>query len=358
MKPTKKIKSYIQLASLAATLGTALPMATQAQEIDPHFSQFYETSILRNPGLTGIFSGDYKIGAQYRSQWNSISKPYQTGMVSAESRYAFNQQKNDFLSFGVLAYYDKAGSVDMATMAIYPAVNFNKSLEDRNNSFLSVGFTGGYIQRSFDATKVTTNSQYQNNSYNANNATGENFNKPSIANWDLGAGITYSSSTGDEARNAMTYYVGASGYHFTQPKNSFANDPAVTLGMRINVTAGMSIALNEAYHVQAHGNFEHQGSSNEVIAGGLLGWTQTNVEEEKAFGLFGGVFYRLGDAFIPVVKLKYRTYSFGASYDVTASKLTTANNLRGGFEIMAFKTGVFNNPDRQKSKVICPHSFW
>ena len=78
---------------------------------DIHFSQFYETAILRNPALTGIFSDDYKIGVVYKNQWSSISKPYQTGLASGELRIPVKGEASDFVSVGLLAFYDKAGTI-------------------------------------------------------------------------------------------------------------------------------------------------------------------------------------------------------------------------------------------------------
>lgn len=100
---------------------------------DIHFSQFYETTILRNPALCGIFSGDYKAALNYRSQWNSISKPFITGQLSLEGRIPVSHESDDFFSVGLLGLYDKAGSIDMKTTAIYPAVNFSKKLENTRN---------------------------------------------------------------------------------------------------------------------------------------------------------------------------------------------------------------------------------
>ena len=56
----KSFSNALLVMSLAA-----LPQLAQAQA-DIHFSQFYETSILRNPSLTGVFSNDFKIGGYYR----------------------------------------------------------------------------------------------------------------------------------------------------------------------------------------------------------------------------------------------------------------------------------------------------
>src|ERR1700744_4318828 len=121
------------------------PVFVRAQA-DVHFSQFYETSILRNPALTGVFADDYKFGAYYRNQWSSISNPFQTALISAESRVSVSRMNDDFFSFGLLAYADEAGSIDQKITAVYPAINYNKSINPDHNTYLSVGFTGGYLQ--------------------------------------------------------------------------------------------------------------------------------------------------------------------------------------------------------------------
>ncbi len=61
---------------------------------DIHFSQFFETPLLRNPALAGIFTGDLRVQALYRTQWNSVTVPYQTGSLNAE--YKLPMGSNDF----------------------------------------------------------------------------------------------------------------------------------------------------------------------------------------------------------------------------------------------------------------------
>src|SRR3569832_1694038 len=120
---------------LAGIIGM-MSVAAASQRVaaqDIHFSQFYESAILRNPALTGIFTGEYKVTAIYRSQWSSVSKPFQTALISGETRIPVSEDIHDFVSIGLVAYYDKAGSIDLKTMAVYPAVNYNKSLEDDHN---------------------------------------------------------------------------------------------------------------------------------------------------------------------------------------------------------------------------------
>ncbi len=332
--------------------------AASASAQDVHFSQFYETTILRNPALCGIFSGDYKVAANYRSQWNSISKPFITGQISIEGRIPVNSESDDFFSIGLLGLYDKAGSIDLKTTAIYPAVNFSKKLENTHNSYLTAGFTAGYLQRSFDPAKMTTNSQYGSGGYDPNAPTMENNAQPSIQFFDLGAGINYSSSSGEN--NSLTYFFGFSGYHFTRPKMSFYNDAFVRQSVKWNVNAGFNYRVNDNYGLLMQGNFAKQGSYSELIIGGLGIWKKGGENElrEPEFILYIGAFYRMNDAIIPVVKLDYKRYSFGLSYDVNVSKLRTASNMQGGMELTLVKTGVFNDPKWKQSRTTCPHFVW
>lgn len=324
-------------------------------QADIHFSQFYETSILRNPALTGVFADDYKVGVAYRNQWSSIANPYQTAVMTAETKIAVGRQAADFVSFGLLAYYDKAGSIDHTILGLYPALNFNKSLEDAHNSFLSVGFTGGYLQYSFDPTKATFNNQYVNGTYSSSNPTGEQFSNQKVGLWDLGAGINLNSSMGEY--NNVTYIIGISGYHFTQPKTSFYKDSKIYLDTRFNLNAAASGQINEQYSFQVQGNYALQGSFYEIIGGGMIGWTRIGLSGDPAFTLYAGLFYRYQDALIPTLKVKYQDMYFGFSYDVNVSTLSVASSYKGGFEISVYKTGVLKDRNANKSKVLCPNFF-
>ena len=346
-----RLLSIITVAALA----TSVPEEAAAQDI--HFSQFYETSILRNPGLIGLFNGDYKVSANYRNQWNSISHPFVTGQISVEGRIPVDDEIADFFSVGLLANYDKAGALDMKTMSVYPAVSYSKSLEDEHNSYISVGFTGGYLQRSFDPSKMTVNNQYVNGSFNPDNPTGENITDYTLTYWDLGAGVSFSSGGGE---NSITsYFFGASAYHFTKPKTSFYNNDLVHLEMRWNANAGVNHRINESIGFMAQLNYSSQGKYRELIGGGLVSWKRPSERQsDPLFIFYVGALYRLKDAVIPVVKLDYMRYSFGISYDVNVSGLKAATSLRGGYELSVVKTGLFADPKWQKSRTICPHFFY
>ena len=333
--------------------GCLVAFSTNIHAQDIHFSQFYENAILRNPALTGIFSGDYKAGVNYRNQWSDISAPFQTVLASVESRVTINQETGDNFSFGLTATYDKAGSINFNSMQVYPAVNYNKALEDKHQSYLSVGFTAGYIQRSVDPSKMTFASQYQGGSYNSGNASNENITTTKNTYFDLGGGISLNSSLGEY--NNINYYLGVSAYHLNKPKAAFSETESfLRLDPKYNGNFGVQYLVDNQYAVTMHANYSRQGTYQEIIAGVLGSWKQVDVTMKSLFTIYGGLFYRVNDAFIPTVKLDYKSYSFTLSYDVNTSGLKSASNGRGGMEISIFSRGVLTKGLWAQDKNKCP----
>src|SRR5690606_35637327 len=84
-----------------------LPIMAGAQDI--HFSQFFETPVLRNPALAGIFTGDYRVQAVYRDQWRSVTDGYKTVSLNGEYKLPVGKM-DDFMTIGAQALFDKAGT--------------------------------------------------------------------------------------------------------------------------------------------------------------------------------------------------------------------------------------------------------
>jgi len=343
------MKKNLAIVITIISLTGLTSMNATAQDI--HFSQFYENAILRNPALTGIFSGDFKAGVNYRNQWSQISVPFRTVLASAETRIAVNPEVGDYLSFGVSATYDRAGAINFNSMQVYPAVNFNKALEDKHNSYLSLGFTGGYIQRSVDLSKATFSSQYGGGGYDPLASSGEQISHAVISNYDLGVGVSMNSSVGEA--NNINYYVGLAGYHLTKPKQSFSQDELIRLDTKIVGNFGIKCDILDRYAFTGHFNYLAQGHYREVIAGGLFSW-HSNPETEVNFAVYGGVFVRFKDAIIPTVKIDYKNYSFTTSYDLNTSSLKPASNGMGGVEMSLYVRGNYKKSARNGYQTRCP----
>jgi type IX secretion system PorP/SprF family membrane protein len=332
-------------------LSSILQLESKAQDI--HFSQFYETSILRNPALTGIYNGEYRISVMYRNQWNSISAPFQTATAAGEVKKQIGTSE-DFIGFGAIGFFDRTGSINLTTLSGSLAASYNKNLNSEHSTFLSVGLMAGYLQRNYDPSKMTLGNQYTPGiGYDPSAPTGERLPSPKMSQMDIGLGVNYTSNTG--ADNKTNYSIGASAYHLTRPENNFYGDIAgVRQDMRFNVNASSNWLITDTWSAQALGNFMMQGKYSEIIVGGMAGRKNAESSSADVLVLYGGLMYRLNDALIPVIKIDFNDLTFGASYDMNVSKLKAASSLRGGFELSLVKTGMFSDPNRSFSSTVCP----
>lgn len=307
--------------------------AAQAQDI--HFAHFYENAQLRNPGLTGIFTGDYKAVANYRTQWGNIAPAYQTMLASIENRSILNADNGDALSYGLTVTYDKAGSAAYSTLQVYPAINYNKSLNDKRSTFISMGFAGGYMQRTMDPGAMTFDNQYiPGMGYVPGAPTGEPGINQTVNLWDLAAGLSLNSSAGHD--NRVAYYVGVGAYHLNRPKVAHTQyGQYARLNMKWSGNLGVQWRLNPNFFTTVHLNYTHQDPYREIIGGAMLGWRTYNMDNLRSnFALSVGAFYRWDDAVIPTLRMDYLNYSLLFSYEGNVSQLQPAlNNNGAGYEI-------------------------
>lgn len=323
-----------KMISLVCLVATTLFVEGQ----DIHLSQFYQSPLLRNPALAGLFEGDIRIQGVYRDQWNSVTKAYRTGSLNAEYKLPVGQG-DDYLTVGLQSYFDRAGSVSYTKLMFYPAINFHKSLSVERNMYISAGFMGGWVQHSIDLTKVTTNSTYEGMGIN------ENITDPTYAYLDGSTGISFNTQIKDDPESNL--YLGIAYHHFNRPGNSFYRNKRVQLNPKWVFSGGLKLNVGEYSFVEIQGDHYHQGSFKQTILGAMYGLKIGPYPDEPDYTLSLGTFIRLQDALIPVLKLEYPPYAISFSYDANVSKLKPSSLGRGGFEMsISFtkKTERYSNP--------------
>ncbi|MHB1920822.1 MAG: PorP/SprF family type IX secretion system membrane protein [Chitinophagaceae bacterium] len=338
---------FTRMIGYALILAWLIPGRGIGQDI--HLSQFYETPLLRNPALAGIFTGDIRVEAVYRNQWNSVTIPFQTGALSGEVRFPVGKQ-NDFLTVALQMTYDQAGTSNLRTTQFLPAINFHKSLSNEKPMYLSIGFMGGFVERQFDPSKMTFDNQYNNGQYDPTAPSGENFSNLNQNYLDGAAGISFSSTFADN----VNYFLGGSYYHFNRPNVSYFKDNTIVLQPKWEINAGINISVGEDLKVIGEFNQLKQGTYSEMMIGGLLGFAIQKQGLASNMMIYGGIFLRWNDALVPVIKFDLGTYAFGLSYDANISALKTASQGFGGFELSFSYKGFFTNQNSSLNKVNCP----
>ncbi|CAN5717171.1 hypothetical protein BH10BAC3_BH10BAC3_17310 [soil metagenome] len=312
---------------------------------DPHFSQFFEAPLLRNPSLAGLFAGDVRVQGVYRSQWGSVTTPFVNGSFNAEYKHPIGSG-DDFITTGLQVLYDRAGSTALTTTNVMPALNYHKALSGNKSKYLSLGFMGGWVGRSIDRSKIITDNSY------TNGTNGETFTNSNYNYIDGSVGMSYNSYIGEDENNS--YFVGVAYHHINRPKNSFYAAAGIELKPKWVASAGVKLSTSDLAYVTIQADYSQQGNYNEIVGGLMYSYKVGADADNPDYVLHAGGFMRVKDSFIPVVKIDYHPFSIAFSYDVNTSRLSTASQGRGGAEISISYAGFLDRNNTTRNAVLCP----
>ena len=335
------------LYKILLTTGLLFVLKTKGQDIN--FSQFYELPMLRNPALAGIFNGDFRLTAAYRNQWQSVTTPYRTFGLGVEYKRSTGTNSDDFITIGLQATNDMAGDSRLSRSQIFPAMNYHKSIGGESGGYLSAGLLGGPVFQHFDPSKLSFDDQFVNGAYSSSNPTRQVFSKTSMMYWDVSAGISYSNVIKEKTH----YYLGIGLFHITQPRVAFQKQYDVILNRKWIINAGLTTPFSEQNKLVIYADYFMQGGSRQGQGGVMVSHDFSQFLDERA-GISAGIFYRFKDALVPVVKLDYYHISLGLTYDINTSKLVTASQSRGGFELTISYKAYRDNDKSSVNKVKCP----
>lgn len=324
-----------------------LCIAAMAQDLN--FSQFYEVPMLRNPSLAGVFKGDLRVNAVHRSQWQSVTVPFQTTSLGIEYKvpvFAFN----DYITLGLQASHDVAGDIKLKRTQIMPVINYHKSLSDDVDNYLSLAFMGGPVQSQFDPTQARLDDQFVNGAYHENNSTSQVFSRTGYSYWDASTGLTFSSGYGYDSR----FYIGAAMFHFIKPKvNFFMENSDTHIDPKFVINAGLTSGISDNNRLICYADYFKQGSFTQFFGGAMYETDLVQYDENDRVAFAVGGFYRWNDAFVPTVQVTMHQWQAALSYDVNVSKLKTASQMRGGFELTASYRGFLNTRSSSQDKMRC-----
>lgn len=324
------------MKKLLLILSVILSCEVMSQDI--HFSQFMNSSFLYNPGQTGLINGDHRALLSYKTQWGSIAAPYKTYSFAYDTRFFKKSTNKTHLGAGLGVFKDVAGDTEFGTTSITLATSALMKLDNLNT--LSVGLQGGVMQNSIND-NMRWGNQYDGNGYNENINSGEvnTFDSsPFVGDFNAGVVWNYGTSESDIMSNDLfSMQAGLSVSHLSRQRIKIT-DFEEKLYNRFTLHGKSFIGLkNSPYAVIPGFIWQKQGPSSELVLGTYFRTMlknesrYTGIFKESAISL--GIFYRVGDAFIPKLALEIMDFNLGVSYDYTASSLSQATGGNGGLEI-------------------------
>ena len=207
------------------------PAFLWAQDI--HFTQWMHNALFSNPAQSGFLEGTYRIHAQQRSQWASVSRPYTTTSLGMDMLF-----KN--IGFGGQLLLDKAGTSRLRNTQFTLSGAYEMA-------GLRGGLQLGFVNRGIDYSDLQFPDQ------------NESIPSESKSYVDLGIGVLKSLQlTQDKALQ-----LGMAMNHLNRPNTSFSNfkDP---LPMRHQLQAQMQWELSEYWQLLPSLRYQQQSSSREM----------------------------------------------------------------------------------------------
>lgn len=292
---------------------------------DIHFSQFDLQPLHYNPGYAGLFDGDYRISGIERTQWRSVTTPYQTFGLAGDLR---NPGHSRNTAVGLSIYQDRAGDSRLGQLQVNLTGAFHIPLSADSTQILSVGITTGITHFSIDYAQLQFDNQWGGTSYDPNLATGEAFARDSRTYVNMALGAAYHKRWAQ--RNIA--YGGLAIHNLTRPNQSFQDALGVKLNPRISAHGWVSIAVAEEWDLQPSILWQAQDRYREVLMGASARYLLSGLGELHQ-AVLAGFYFRAGDAGYLLVGGEYGPWKAGITYDFNWSNLTPASDGKGGLEL-------------------------
>lgn len=290
---------------------------------DIHWSQFNDIPLFQNPAHAGHFNGDYRFVGNFRDQWRSVTVPYSTISVSADSR-VYNRKN---LGYGLLFFHDVVGDGKLRTVEIQGNLSYLLKIDQDSIHTLRAGMNFGLNHRQVNWDNFYFDNQFDGIQYDPTLPTNETFQTDRKSNFSAGAGLIYEFRMHE--RKKIT--AGLSFYNLNRPNQGFYNE-VIPRDIRMSFFAKGIYKLDVDWDLVPSVQLSVQGVYREFLIGSSAKYTLVNrLNDYKA--VYGGLWYRNRDAAYLSVGMDYNNWFVGLSYDINFSKLVPASRARGGFEI-------------------------
>lgn len=317
-----------------------------AQEI--HWTMYDMSPLTVNPANTGAYEGSYRVGGIYRDQFNSISDAtgFQTPSFYIDALVDKGLDRDDWIGIGWVLYNDKIGSGQLTTLGTYASVAYHRTLNEKGTMRLSFGLQGGMVQRRIDPNAGGLTFEDELLSGGSGNSPNRDIIMGDRRFMDLGTGLTL---TGRLNENTAGRF-GVAIKHVNQPEYNLISGKSEKLPMRITAHSTFDLTISDKWSLLPGFLINSFENMNETVLQALVGY---QFSEQLAFDF--GAAYRISDAFAPILRVDYKDFRIGLSYDITVSELSDINNYRGSFEIGVWYTGRTTKKLEAKPVIFCPH---
>ncbi len=326
-------------------------MASGTRAQDMHFSQWFNAPLTVNPANTGFIpDADYRVGANYRNQWSSVMTiPYKTMSIWGDAQVFRNRIESGWVGLGGAILQDVAGSGQLRSTKVYASVAYHQMIGEAH--LLSAGFNAGWANKRINTADLKFPDQFDGKFFDNTLPTSVFLDNPNVSYADVQVGLNYAYFPTDN----LYINGGVSAQHLNQPRETFFVSDDLTFDNRIapryTAFANASYKFNDMVIINPMAYYTTQAKAAELVGGATV---QYNLSGDGETQLVGGLFYRPGDAVVPMIGFIWQNIRLTFSYDATQSSLKQYNNSRGAYEFSILRHAFYNEFDGNQRQTFCP----
>ncbi len=285
---------------------------------DFNYSQLSKSQALVNPALINRNVNDYEIQIHRRSQWYTVTRPFNTIVFSYTQKQAL---KNT--SLGLNFINDIAGDSRFSTDGVYLALANNIKINEDN---LSLGIQGSMFQKSLNYDELFFLEE-------------ESFYNNTISFFDMNIGAAFMTSN---------FIASASIYHLNKPNQTFSSTKQEKLEHKHVIYFSYIEPYNSKLILYPELYYFQQKENRSFVLGTNISYKINNTDLKL------GVYNRYGDAFFVNLGIIKDNLELLLSYDVNTSSLYAASNSVGAFEFSITYGWNKKKLLDPKKNVVCP----
>ncbi len=325
---------------IAALTSVLMLNAIASFSQDLHFSQWFHSPLATNPANTGFIpDADYRVGANYRNQWSTVmTVPYKTFSVFGDAQLFRDRIETGWVGLGGLILRDVAGSGQLTSTRVNGSIAYHQMLGVAH--LLSAGFNVGWANKRINSADLKFPDQFDGKFFDNTLPTSVIIDNPNVNYFDFQAGLNYAYFPTDD----LYINAGVSVSHLNKPRASFfaTEDQTVDdrIAQRYTLFANASYKMSEMLIINPMAYYTQQAGSSEIVGGASFNY---NLSGDGMMQLIGGLYYRPGDALVPMVGFEWNSIRLSFTYDATQSGMKQYNNMRGASEFALLYHGLYRD---------------
>ena len=285
---------------------------------DFNYSQLSKSQALVNPALINRNVNDYEIQIHRRSQWYTVTRPFNTIVFSYTQKQALNNT-----SLGLNIINDIAGDSRFSTDGVYLALANNIKINEDN---LSLGIQGSMFQKSLKYDELFFLEE-------------ESFYNNTISFFDMNIGASFMTNN---------FIASVSIYHLNKPNQTFSSTKQEKLEHKHVIYFSYIEPYNSKLILYPELYYFQQQENRSFVLGTNISYKINNTDLKL------GVYNRYGDAFFVNLGIIKDNLELLLSYDVNTSSLYAASNRVGAFEFSITYGWNKKKLLDPKKNVVCP----